>query len=306
VNVQVVKLLWIAGLLAACGRPAPVVVAVEEPGPAAAPAPAVPAPAPAAPGRPWIDVAGMSIVGVGVLRLVPPPGRPATFRIRYHEFPDGYAAAANLQLFVLPGDAFAASDRAYAGDFLAFTRTPDEAATAADGALRLETAVTAAEERTVLVAYGPWTAPDAGRPAGDRPTFGLEVASDDGAHEWIESEAGELITTNWTLRDEVTRGRPVRDPVAGGDLYIEVRPMILYDARLVRARGESAAACEGPSCAELRAEADRLDAEGKPALACDRRERADDLDAARRRRDRTIEMTPELAEKFRRVPIRWR
>jgi hypothetical protein len=252
---------------------------------------------------------------MGILRVVPAAGGTSTFRIRYHEFPDGYATKGNLQLFVLPGDAFATSDRAHAGDFLAFTRTADEQKTDADGALRLETSFTTGRERTVLVGYGPWTAPDAGRPAGDVPTFALAVTSDTGEHEWLESEAGEFITTNFSLRPEVARGSPFRDPIRdplappgapGADLHIEIRPMILYDARLVRAADEPAEAPSGPSPAALRAEADALEKEGRRALAAGRRERAADLEAAAARADRRIVMTPPLAEKFRRVPIRWR
>lgn len=270
-----------------------------------------PKPAPGADAGPWISWTGTSIVGMGILRVVPAPGGPATFRIRYHEFPDGYATKGNLQLFVLPGDAFATDDRAHAGDFLAFARTADEQTTDDDGALRLEVSFTAESERTLLVGYGPWTAPDAGRPAGDVPTFSLTVTSDRGEHEWLESEAGEFITTNFSLRREVARGKPFRDPLAApgapnADLYIEIRPMILYDARLVRASNEAPDAPAGPSPAALRAEADAHEKAGRAAIAADRRERAADLEAAAARADRRIVMTPTLAEKFRRVPIRWR
>lgn len=310
--------------LSACGPGAPAPVAPVAPtapvrdGTPAAPVPAhdpgtanpAAAAAAAAPSRPWVDFTGTSIVGLGILRVVPKGEGPATFRIRYHEFPDGYSATGNLQLFVLPGDAFAKKDRAYASEFLAFARTADEAATGADGALRLEAEFGVERETTVLVGYGPWTAPDAGRPAGDRPTFGLHVSSADGAFEWIESEAGELITTNWTNRPGVARGDPCPDPVTDGRArvrtWIEVRPMILYDARLARADGEPPLPFEGPSPADLRAEADRLEREGKASLARDRRERAEDLDAAARRDDRRIVLTPELAKTFRRIPIRWR
>ncbi|MCE9636196.1 MAG: hypothetical protein K8T90_10885 [Planctomycetes bacterium] len=267
------------------------------------------------PGGPWIDTRGTSIVGFGLLRLVPGAAGASTFRLRYREVPDGYATAAtgtaNLQLFVLPADAFAAADRAYADAFLAFVRTEDDATTADDGSLRLETTVTSASERTVIVAYGPWTAPDAGRPAGDEPTFRIDVTSADGAFEWIESEAGELITTNWTNRPGVARGGPVHDPVTAADAWIEVRPMILYDGRMVRGADEPPAVASllapgTPTPAALRDEAERLAAAGDTALAADRRERAADLDAHLARADGRLVVTPALAEKFRRVPIRWR
>lgn len=285
--------------LAGCGDVPPPVEAGE---PAASDAAAT---SPAA--EPWLDVRGTSIVGFGLLRLVPPPGASGTFRIRYREVPDGYAAAGNLQLFVLPGDAFAAKDRAYAHEFLAFARTEDEAMTDATGALRLETTVTVSDERTVLVAYGPWTAPDAGRPAGDVPVFSLDVEpSGGGAFAWVESEAGELITTNWTHRPEVARGEPLRDPLdAQRRLWLEVRPMIVYDGRMVRTP-DDAPPCDPAAARKLRDEADALDRAGRADLALDRRERAADLEACDARADRRLVLTPALAEKFRRVPIRWR
>jgi hypothetical protein len=286
--------------LAGCGDGAAGVEAAE-------PAPAAPATASGeGDAAPWLDVRGTSIVGFGILRLVPGPAGPATFRIRYREVPDGYATTGDLQLFVLPGDAFAAKDRAYAGEFLAFARTADRTPTDATGALSLETTVTASRERTVLVAYGPWTAPDAGRPAGDVPTFSLDVTSDDGAFEWVESEAGELITTNWSNRPGVARGEPVADPLRpSAQLHLEVRPMILYDGRLVRAADEPVA-CDLAAARALREEADALERAGDGDLATDRRERAADLEACDARADRRLVLTPALAEKFRRVPIRWR
>jgi hypothetical protein len=238
------------------------------------------APKPAAPAttRPWIDPTGTSIVGFGLLRLVPPPGKAATFEIAYQEKPGDYGAGAGdeFQLFVLPGDAFATKERAFADEFLAFTRTTKSD----DGDYALKTSVVAASETTVIVAYGPWTAPDAGRPPGDVPTFRLDVTSKDGAFEWLESEMGELITTNWTNRPEVKRGGPCR----GEPLWIEVRPMILYDGRMVR---------------------DPTVYDSRPEMT-DRSEEADDFNGALRRSDRRIAMMASLAERFRRVPIRWR
>jgi hypothetical protein len=312
----------LAAFLAACGeglssppRPedparAPQAAAKPENAPQPAPAPAADN-APAS-SRPWLEVRGTSIVGFGLLRVVPPDGRAATFRVRYRETPDGYATTGNLQVFVLPGDAFAVRDRAFAGEFLAFARTADEAETGDDGALRVETSFTADRERTVLVAYGPWTAPDAGRPAGDAPVFAIDIASEDGGtFEWVESEAGELITTNWTNRPGVARGASLRDPLGGGDLWIEVRPMILYDGRMVRAADEPPAAAESlapgtPSPAALRADAERHERDGRAAVAADLRERAADLESHLARADHRLVLTPVLAEKFRRVPIRWR
>ena len=257
---------------------------------------------------PWLDPRGTSIVGFGILRVVPEPGKTAGVGIRYREVPDGYSSKGNLQLFVLPADAFARRNRAYAGDFVAFSRTKDEEAVDDDYALRTSVSgIRAERETTLIVAYGPWTAPDAGRPAGDAPVFRLDVDVENGEAAWIESEAGELITTNWTARPEVARGSPCKDPLTGESLWIEVRPMILYDARLARAADEPVEPPPGTtSAAELRAEADRLDEEGRAVAAADRRDRAADLDALAARSDRRLVLTRDLVEKFRRVPIRWR
>lgn len=267
-----------------------------------------PVPSAPVPSRAWLDPGGTSIVGFGILRVVPEPGKVAALHLRYRETPDGYSTKGNLQLFVLPGDAFAVRDRAYADRFLGFTRTADTADVGDDGTLRLELRnLRFDRETTVLVGYGPWTAPDAGRPAGDDPVFRLDATADDGDAVWIESEAGELITTNWTGRPQVERGGPFPDPVAGSDVWLEIRPMILYDARFARTAGDGPAVpLTGPSPADLRAEALSLERAGRHAAAADRRERADDIEAEAARADRRIVLTPALAEKFRRVPIRWR
>lgn len=261
--------------------------------------------------RPWIDFTGTSILGFGLLRLVPAPGGPATFRIVYRDTPqDGYSITDNAQLLVLPGDAFARREMAYADQFLAFDRTPPYEADYVPEALQLTVDLTVAEETTVIVAYGPWTGPDTGRPPGDDPTFSLrvEAVTPGGTHGWLESEAGELITTNWTPRPGIARGEPVEDPVTGEDLWIEVRPLILYDAALARAADEPPGSDLGdaPSPTALLAQADAWDAAGQEALADDARERAADLRALAARRDSRIVLTPELTERFRRVPIRWR
>lgn len=285
----------------------------------------------------WLDQQGTSIVGFGILRVVPPPGG-GRFSIRYRERAYGYSVADTLQLFVLPADSFALRPNAFAGQFLAFDRhatdgaddRPDALVGGIGGGmvakgssgyggdygeyLELSVEFAASSETTVLVGYGPWTGPDVGRPPGDEPTFHLEVVAlpgDDGrsgAHEWVESEAGELITTNWSRRPEVERGAPVRDPRTGADLHLEIRPLVIYDPRLVRGTDEPDhhGAAGTPSPQELRAEADAFDAAGRPALAQDRRERARDLELVAPRRDGRVLLTPALAEKFRRVPIRWR
>jgi hypothetical protein len=240
--------------------------------------------------RPWLDSTGTAIVGFGILRVVPERGKDATFEIRYEETPTDYAAGDQFQLFILPGDAFAKKSSAYADEFISFDRTH---AYSGGKSYALGVSFAAASETTVLVCYGPWTAPDTGRPAGDVPTFNLRVTPHNAAYEWVESEAGELITTNWTNRPGVKRGGPyIRDNV-----WVEVKPLILYDGRMVRTADEPARVLPGF--------ADTMSL-GDPVAALDRRDEDADEIAVSRRADHRITMTRELAEKFRRVPIRWR
>lgn len=271
-----------------------IVLALADGGATAAPSPQEAAPAPKAAGdlrvngRPWIDPSGTAIVGFGVLRVVPTTaGKPAWFDLRYEEKPGDYGAGSGseFQLFVLRGDAFATKTNAYADEFKAFTRTK----ATDDGDYSLKTTFTVNEESTVLVCYGPWTAPDSGRPSGDRPAFRIDVTPHDGTFEWIESEAGELITNNWTNRPGVKRGGVCSrdDPQ-----WVEVRPMILYDGRFVVTPEEAAHDLEAAKVA----------GGGNQ----DANEENEDHVNAVLRLQRRIVMTRELAEKFRRVPIRWR
>lgn len=306
-----VVLLVLTCAVPACRDPERVSVTQTVPRPAADTAAEPETDASQAADGPWLDFTGTSVLGFGVLRLVPPADGPGTFRITYRDTPeDGYSITDNAQLFVLPGDAFAAREMAYAEQFLAFARTPPYEEDYVPEALELTAEVTVPAETTVIVAYGPWTGPDTGRPPGDDPTFSLrvEALAEGGSHAWVESEAGELITTNWTPRPGVERGEPVRDPVTGDDLWIEVRPLILYDAAIARAAGEPPAPDLGdaPTPADLLAQAEAWERDGQTALAADARERAADLAALGARRDRRIVLTPELTERFRRVPIRWR
>ena len=267
------------------------------------------APAP----RQWLDARGTSVLGFGVLRLAPPPDGRATFRVHYRDRPDGYTITDNAQLVVLPGDAFAEREMAFADQFLAFVRTaPPEPDTAYgdDAELVLAVDVTVDRETTVIVGYGPWTGPDTGRPSGDEHTFtlGVEPLTAGAAFAWAESEAGELITTNWTGRPNVARGGSIDDPISNEPIWIEVRPLILYDAALARAANEPTATTRpgSPDADALDAEASRAESAGELAAARDLRERADDLRAAALRHDIRIALTPELTKRFRRVPIRWR
>ena len=275
----------------------------------------------------WLSVEGTSIVGFGILRLIPSGDGPTRFEIHYEDSPDGYGVSDNLQLFVLPGDAFAEREMVYGHDLLAFDFLPsdgtgggtltygyDSLDVGYEPTMELTVGIEVSEEATFIVAYGPWTDPDTGRPPGDQHTLTLDVKTVSGAgeHEWVESEAGEIITSNWSHRPMLARGEPIRPEVFASkptpQIHLEIRPLILYDSRLVRAADEPVdTTLDGaPSPTELRAEADRLEKEGESALAADRRERAADLEALADRRDRRIVMTPALAEKFRRVPIRWR
>ena len=248
---------------------------------------AAPGDAPAAK-RPWIDQSGTAIVGFGLLRVVPSPGKTATFDVRYVEKSSDYGqGTGGYQLFVLPGDAYAKKTSAYADEFLAFTRS----APSDDSDVTLTASFQAASETTLLVGYGPWTAPDSGRPSGDRPVFRLDVTPHDGAFEWIESEMGELITNNWTNRPGVKRGGSFGkdDPQ-----WVEVRPMILYDGRMAADADHEELKSGGP-IRKVPAPASR-----------DQEEARTDGQAYLARSDRRIPLTHELAEKFRRVPIRWR
>lgn len=283
----------------------------------------------------WLSIQGTSIVGFGMLRLSPPEGGTGRFRIAYQDSPDGYGVTDNAQMFILPGDAFAQRPMAYGHDILAFAYEPGDApdtppsARAADygyasdapfaPTLRLSVELDVDEEATFLVAYGPWTDPDTGRPPGDRHTLQLTVtpvANGNGAgnYRWIESEAGELITSNWSHRPMLARGQPIPAAVCQSRsadqprLYLEIRPLILYDARLARAADEppDLGLTGLPTPEELRKQANAFDAAGKHVLATGCRDRAIDLEAIAKRRDHHLVLTPELAEKFRRVPIRWR
>ncbi len=214
------------GLLPACA-PTPV------PEGGAAVPPAAPA---AAEAGPWILRGGTTTLGFGILRLAPAAeGTPTAFTVRYVDYGDGgYSSdGTNACLFALPGDAFETSDAAYADRWLAFARVEN-----VGGPQVLEIPVTVDRERTVLIAYGPWDGADVGRPPSDTRTYSLRVLSGDGGtYRWIESEAGEMVTTNWTARPGVKRGGPVTDPLTGRPLWVETRVLVLYDARVARAAG---------------------------------------------------------------------
>jgi hypothetical protein len=222
-----------------------------------------PVTAPASPpAEPWLVTEGTTTLGFGLLRVA--AGR---FRVRFEDRGDGgYASdGTSAAVFVLPAEAFAAGPGAHADRWLGFgraSRAPGSGPVVAEA----EFAVPA--ETTVVVAYGPWDGADTGRPPSDRRTFTLAVEPlDGGNHRWVESEAGEIVTTNWTRRPGVARGGPARDPATGREIWIESRVLVLYDAKHSR---DAAAA---PATEE--------EAEGLPLPA-------------------------EIHEVLRKVPIKWR
>jgi hypothetical protein len=205
-----------------------------------------PGPAPEAGDTPsgsrWIDNAGTTTLGFGVLRVAPPAGAAAArFRVRFTDFGDGYASnATSAVVVVLPGDAFARSEGAFADCWRAFARAEQPA----DAGRPLEAAAEfrAEGDGTFVVAYGPWEGPDVGRPPSDRHTFTLAVEPlDGGAYRWVDSEAGEMVTTSWTNRPGVARGGPATDPLIGRQVWIESRVLVLYDAKVARPADGSAA-----------------------------------------------------------------
>jgi hypothetical protein len=154
--------------------------------------------------------------------------------VRFTDSGDGgYASdATSAAVIVLPGDAFERSAAAYADAWLGIGRAQQPAGS---GPVAAAAEFTVDRDRTVVVAYGPWDGADTGRPPSDRHTFTLSVEPlDGGSWRWVESEAGEMVTTNWTNRPGVARGGPARDPVTGDDLWIESRVLVLYDPKNAR------------------------------------------------------------------------
>ncbi len=218
---SIVTLATAAALAAACAAP--------DPGSATAGSPPR--------GAPWLSTEGTTTLGFGVLRLAPSAGNAeAKFRVRYRDAGDGgYSSdATSAILLVLPADAFAASDAAYADSWLAAARARGDG-----GSVEAAAEVRVDRDRVVLVAYGPWDGADTGRPPSNVHSFSLSVEPlDGGSYLWVESEAGEMVTTNWTRRPEVRRGGPAPDPVTGEPLWIETRVLVLYDPRVARAADE--------------------------------------------------------------------
>jgi len=220
-------------------RPAARVTLALLAGVSAACAAAAPPPSNTVPGTvPWLATAGTTTLGFGILRLAPAPGAAKSrFEIEFSDYGDGgYSSdATSAALIVLPGDVFAASDAAYADSWRAFAR-----AEGAGGSIAATAGLEVERDETVLVAYGPWDGADVGRPPSDRHTFTLSVRSPDGGRwRWVESEAGELVTTNWTRRPGVRRGGPAADPRTGEAAWIETRVLVLYDPKFGRAAGAS-------------------------------------------------------------------
>ena len=108
---------------------------------------------------------------------------------------------------------------------------------------------------------------------------------------------------------EVRRGGPVTDPVTKAPHWFEARPEILYD----RARwkgpddGETAdAAAKRREADTLRQRARNLRDAGKADAAADLEHEADDLLATVLASDDRIPLPAGLAQRFARLPFRWK
>lgn len=270
---------------------------------AAAGPPPAPSPTRAAE-RAWLDEAGTALLGFGILRAAPTtPGAAGTITFRYEETPTDYARFTAVQVMVLPGDAFAASGKAFADRALAWGRSET-------GSYAAEATVTVSAPAILLVAYGPNTGVDTARPLGTERTVALAVR-DDGrvARAWVDPSAGELTVKAWTARPEVERGGPTKDPVTGRSHWFEVRPELVYDRERLRAPGDP----ELPAVAAARREADSLRsrardlrAAGRADAAADLEREAADLDATMASLDARVPVPAPLAERLRRLPFRWR
>src|SRR5262245_20296806 len=144
----------------------------------------------------WLDDPGTAVLGFGLLRVSPErTGVDGVVRIRYGERPSTYAAFDSVQLLVLPADAFEKKGRAFAGDALAFSRSPTTGYEE-----RYETSVSFAvpAARLVVVGFGPFVGPDTGRPLTLARAYTLEVKGEGAAWRWVDAEAGELNLKGWT------------------------------------------------------------------------------------------------------------
>jgi hypothetical protein len=241
---------------------------------------------------------------MGLLRVAPTkPGTTGSIRVRYEERPSDYAAFDSVQLAVVDASAFASEGRAFADATLAWTRS-----TAGDYAAEVEAKV--AGRALLVVAYGPFEGPDAGRPLSLARTVSLQVLeAKDANWRWVDAEVGEMNVKAWTAHPAVRRGGPARDPVAGADHWFELRPLVFYDRTRVRAPGDP----EPPEVATVRKEADALlersrkqASEGRVEAAAELEAEANELLARAGASDDRLLLPAALAERLRRPPLRWK
>jgi hypothetical protein len=261
-----------------------------------------------APASRWLDDPGTAVLGFGLLRVSPErTGAEGVVRIRYGERPSDYASFDSVQLLVLPADAFEKAGRAFAGEALAFSRSPQ-----AGYDRRYETSVSFAvpAARLVVVGFGPFVGPDTGRPLTLARAYTLEVEGERAAWRWVDAEAGELNVKGWTNRPDVpSRGEPVADPVTGLPHWFEVRPLVVFDRERVRAPGdgpspEAEAKALEADALERRAKA--LEEQGKTDVAKEVRAEALDLRRNLAAEDGRLPLPADLAAKLRRLPFRWK
>jgi hypothetical protein len=257
----------------------------------------------------WLDDPGTAVLGFGILRAAPEKtGAPGTVRITYEEKPSDYGSFDSVQLIVLPFEAFAKSGRATAGDARAFGRSsPGEGAY---GDYRTSVEWTVDAPTLFLVGFGPFVGPDTSRPLTLARPYTMEVGGTGATWRWVEAEAGEWNVKGWTNRPDVlSRGQPLVDPVTKASHWFEVRPLVVFDRERVRASGDP----EAPEAVALRAEADALEARAKALEAQEKadvakevRAEAEGLRHAASVEDARLLLPTALAEKFRRLPFRWK
>jgi hypothetical protein len=240
---------------------------------------------------------------MGLLRVAPSrPGAAGSLRVRYEEKPGDYAEFDSVQLMVLPGDAFAAEGRCFADRSLAFGRS------AGAGSYEATVEVAVSAPALWIVGYGPYFGPDTGRPLSLTRTFSLEVKdAKDATWRWVDEQAGELNVKGWTRRPEIRRGAPAR--ASGEEQWFEVRPLVVYDRERVKGPGDAETAAtlavrkEAASLlARARALADAGQADAAKDLEGEARDLLENADAS----DDRLPVPAATAERFRRLPFRWK
>jgi hypothetical protein len=260
--------------------------------------------APAAASASLLSDPGTAVLGLGLLRVSPATaGVPGELRLRYEERPSDYLAFDAVQLAVWPAEAFRAEGRAFADAALAFARSKR-------GDYETFATVRVDAPALLVVGYGPFEGPDAGRPLTLARTVSLEVKEALGTNwRWVDAEAGELNVKGWTSHPTVRRGGPARDPVTGADHWLEARPLLLYSGERVRAPEDA----EAPAVAALRKEAEALARRAEAQASQGNRKAAEELQAEAKElwaeaaaSDERLPLPAPLAERLKRPPLRWK